>query len=155
MANCFIGPLYKKVYGENFDYGDFGKRMKMQKCIYLIEQLGLNVGGYDFSWYKHGPYSQRLQDDMYIASGLPSAELQYSDFAISVLDKVKSIVEKSRVSGFNYTEEHWMECLASIHYLNRMFQGDREKTLSELSNRKPHLNDTNLNNVAYDLINSF
>ena len=155
MANFFISPLYMKVYGEDFDYSDFGKRMKMQKCIYLIEQLGLNVGGYDFSWYKHGPYSQRLQDDMYIANGLPSTELQYSDFAISVLDKVKSMAERAHISGFGYTEEHWMECLASIHYLNRMLRGDREKTLSELSNRKPHLNNINLNNEAYDLVTSF
>lgn len=152
MGNSLIIPLYKKVFEEDFDYGDFGKRMKMQKCIYLIEQLGINVGEYAFSWYKHGPYSQRLQDDMFAENGRGTQELIYSDYALNVINRLKSIIRQASVTGFSYSIEQWMECLASVHYLNRMFNGDKQKTLEELVRRKAHLNDNGLNNHAYELI---
>lgn len=152
MANIFIKPIYREVYGEAFDYGDFGKRMKMQKCIYLMGQLGLNIGEYDFSWYKHGPYSQQLQNDMYEESGKEESILYYSEFAQSVLKQVQEMVEVARQDGFGYTEEQWVECLASVHYLNRIFQGNREKALDELFSRKPHLSDGKLNEEAYGLV---
>lgn len=152
MANIFIKPIYREVYGEPFDYGDFGKRMKMQKCIYLMVQLGLNVGDYDFSWYKHGPYSQQLQNDMYEENGKAESILCYSEFAQNVLKQVQEMVGIARQDGFGYTEEQWMECLASVHYLNRIFQGNREKALGELSDRKPHLSNYELNEKAYGLV---
>lgn len=152
MANIFIKPIYKEVYGENFDYSDFGKRMKMQKCVYLMEQLGLNIGGYDFSWYKHGPYSQQLQDDMYEENSKVESTLCYSEFARHVLEHVQKMVKEAHQDGFGYTEEQWVECLASVHYLNRIFQGNRERALGELLRRKPHLNNRDLNVKAYELI---
>ena len=152
MSNSFIVPLYKKIFDEDFNYGDFGKRMKMQKCIYLLEQYGINVGEYDFTWYKHGPYSQRLQDDMYVENNKPSVELSYSDFASSVIERIKSMVKKSRSHDFDYTEEQWMECLASVHYLNRLFCGNKQRAIIELVNRKSHLNNNGLNREAYDLV---
>ena len=87
MANSFIRPLYRKIYDEEFDYGSFEKRMKMQSCIYLLQQFGLNVGDYDFSWYIHGPYSLQLQDDMLEISKEASSELHCSEFALSVVKK--------------------------------------------------------------------
>lgn len=152
MANIFIKPIYREVYGEAFDYGDFGKRMKMQKCVYLMEQLGLNIGGYDFSWYKHGPYSQQLQDDMYEENNKAESVLCYSEFAQHVLEHVQEMVKVAHQDGFGYTEEQWVECLASVHYLNRIFQGNRERALDELLRRKPHLNNHDLNEEAYRLM---
>ena len=154
MSNPVIKPLYERIYGERFDYGCFGKRMKMQKGIYLIEQFGLNVGEYDFSWYKHGPYSQRLQDDMFEENSKPSVDLRYSDYALIILEKMKNIVEKAQEKDFKYSIEQWMECLASLHYLNRVFQGNKERTLKTLIERKPHLNITSLNEAAYEMVTS-
>ena len=154
MANPLIKPLYEKIYGESFDYGSFGKRMKMQKGIYLIEQFGLNIGEYDFSWYKHGPYSQRLQDDMYEESSRKSTELRYSEYAIYIIGRIKEIVGVAKEKGFKYNLEQWMECLASVHYLNRVFQGNKEKTLQQLVERKPHLNELTANEEAYDIVTS-
>ncbi len=152
MSSSYAKPLYKKIFNEDFFYGDFKKRMKMQKCIYLAEQFGLNVGDYEFTWYKHGPYSQRLQDEVYSDNRKPSSELMYSDYALSVIKKIKYMIEKSHSEGFEYSEEQWLECLASVHYLNRMYRGNKQKTVEELMKRKPHLNNVSLNQQAYSLV---
>ena len=154
MGNSYIKSLYRDIYGEEFDYSDFGKRMKMQKCIYLAEQFGINVGEYAFSWYKHGPYSQRLQDDMYEESGKATSQLYYSEFAINVINRLKQLVKKAKMESFGYTEEQWMECLASIHYLNRIFNGNKQKALETLVDRKAHLSNRALNEEAYKLVTS-
>lgn len=154
MSNLYIKSLYRDIYGEEFNYGDFGKRMKMQKCIYLAEQFGINVGEYAFSWYKHGPYSQRLQDDMYEESGKATSQLYYSEFALNVINRLKELVKKAQNEDFGYTVEQWMECLASIHYLNRLFNGNKQKTLKTLVERKAHLNNSALNDEAYKLVTS-
>ena len=62
MANKFLLPVYKKVFGESFSYGRFEDRLKMQKMVYLLQEEGVNIGHYGFEWYKHGPYSQVLLD---------------------------------------------------------------------------------------------
>lgn len=155
MSNTYIKPLYKKIYDEDFNYGDFGKRMKMQKCIYLLEQFGLNVGDYDFTWYKHGPYSQRLQEDMYEENSRGTVELRYSDFALGIIGKLTDMVNICHSRDFGYSEEEWMECLASVHYLNCLFAGNQSKALEALIQRKPHLNNRELNNKAYNQIASF
>lgn len=151
MGNAIIVPLYQKVYNEKFEYDTFAKRMKMQKCIYLAEQYGLNVGGYDFSWYKHGPYSQRLQDDMFIESRHSFPELQYSEYALHVIARLTKMVNMAKQEGFFYSEDQWMECLASIHYLNRLYKSSEQESLAELQRRKPHLCNSELNKLAYDL----
>ena len=56
MANKFLLPVYKKVFGESFSYGRFEDRLKMQKMVYLLQEEGVNIGLYVFDWYKYGPY---------------------------------------------------------------------------------------------------
>ena len=152
MANSYIKDLYKRVYSSDFNYSVFNDRMKMQKCVYLAEQFGLNIGDYCFSWYKHGPYSQQLQDDMYEENKKPEQTIYYSEYATSIVNRLSNIVQKSHKDSFGYSEEQWVECLASIHYLNRLFYGDKQKVLSELKMRKPHLNKDSLNDNAYGLV---
>ena len=68
MANSYLLPIFKKIYGSDFDYGNFEHRLEMQKAVYLLQDMGVPVGDYGFRWYQHGPYSQSLQDDMFFES---------------------------------------------------------------------------------------
>lgn len=152
MANSYIKDLYRRVYLSDFNYYEFNDRMKMQKCIYLAEQFGLNIGDYCFSLYKHGPYSQQLQDDMYEENNKPEQTIYYSEYAASIVRRLSNIVQTCHKDNYGYSEEQWVECLASIHYLNRLFYGDKQKVLSELKRRKPNLNNDTLNGNAYSLV---
>ena len=64
MARELLKPVYQEVYGDRFNASLFESRMEMQKAIYILQEAGIKVGDYDFLWYKHGPYSQGLQDDI-------------------------------------------------------------------------------------------
>ena len=65
MSKAYLKTLYARIYHENFSYTESEKRMKMQMAVYLLQEMGAPIGDYSFFWYKHGPYSQDLQDTMY------------------------------------------------------------------------------------------
>jgi uncharacterized protein YwgA len=154
MANKFLLPVYKKVFDQPFSYGNFDDRLKMQKLVYLLQEEGVNIGHYGFDWYKHGPYSQVLLDDMYIVDGTTSITLNYSPDTENRIVELKNIFhdEEAKV---NYGMKNWTECLASIHFLKKKIMGSNaseDDIIRELKNRKPHLNNNNLNKKAYRLI---
>lgn len=154
MAITYLKPIYKKLYDEDFVYASFPCRMKMQKAIYLLQNAGIPVGDYGFRWYKHGPYSQRLQDDMFFEDGKTIPQVTFSDNYLPRLDKIKSIIHSPK-KGDSYSLEAWVECLASLVYLKKNilgYQATKEDTLIELQKRKPHLKDQNTNDAAYDII---
>lgn len=155
MANRYLLPVYKILYERDFDYSEFGQRMEMQKAVYLLQDMGVPVGDYGFRWYRHGPYSQRLQDDMFYESGRTCAELvlsrEYAD-SIARLHDVIHAEEKGP-----YSVEHWVECLASLHYLHENLLGfnvSEEEVVQELEKRKTHLKDHATNVSAYRLVES-
>lgn len=153
MANRYLRPIYKMLYDQDFEYTDFDNRMQMQKAVYLLQVMGVPVGDYGFRWYKHGPYSQELHDDMFqenIRSEYP-IELQ-PEFE----EKIAQLRELIRDPGAqSYSTAHWLECLASMHYLKEHkmdFDADRSEVVTALENRKPHLDQHETNDHAYALL---
>ncbi len=153
MANRYLLPLYKTLYDRDFSYSDFDQRMEMQKAIYLLQDMGVPVGDYGFIWYLHGPYSQSLQDDMYYEDGRDGAKLtlfkEYTERIAQLHDVIHS--KKNR----SYSVSHWVECLASLHYLRKnllSFNATEEEAVQELENRKNHLKDRDSNIAAYRLV---
>lgn len=151
MSNPILISLYKKVFEEEFNYDDFKSRMKMQNCIYLLEELGINVGDYEFTWYKDCPYSYRLQEDMCYIKNLSVEKLIFSDLAVSGIKRIKTMIAICRTPDFEYLEAQWIKCLASLHYLNRIFGGNKKRVLQELAENTLLKND-HLNQMAYKLI---
>lgn len=153
MANRYLLPVYKALYGRDFSYADFDQRMEMQKAIYLLQDMGVPVGDYGFRWYLHGPYSQSLQDDMHYESGRTCAELTLSKEYAERIARLHDVIH-SEAKG-SYSISHWVECLASLHYLSENllgFDADEEEVIGELEKRKQHLNDHNTNVAAYSLV---
>jgi len=153
LPNKYIAFVYQDVYKEDFDCSEFLCRLKMQKLIYLILQMGINIGEYNFSWYKHGPYSQQLQNDMLSMAPVVSAKgnLQYSRRAKDAVRQVSESLQKPK--GSPYGSADWAECIASIHYLKKYIMpqdANEEDTIYELEKQKQHLNDHNSNEIAYE-----
>lgn len=153
MANKYLLPVFNEIYGENFSYADFNQRMEMQKAIYLLQDMGVPVGDYGFRWYLHGPYSQSLQDDMHYEDGRsyikPTLSKEYADS----IQQLHELVISNRRG--KYSVSNWVECLASLHYLRKnvlSFNASDREVVEELEKRKPHLNDHDVNMVAYQLI---
>lgn len=150
MANGILNQLYRLLFGENFSYDDFEKRLKMQKGIYLLQEMGVPVGDYRFSWYKHGPYSQSLLDDMYRTQATSDVNLS-TDTNTAIAELRASLIVPSEVQ---YSVGEWAECIGSLHYLREnyfSFNTPDKDLLCELRKRKPHLCDDHANQIALNL----
>lgn len=144
MANTLLAPVYQDVYGEQFASGDFSKRMKMQKLIYLLQEAGISIGDYNFHWYKHGPYSQQLQNDILMITDCSNHSIRYSETAKVIVSRLKSILNDNT----SYRDDVWAECLASLQYLRSSVcsnDASDEEIVKKLQERKPHLNNKSAN----------
>ena len=153
MANRYLLPVYKTLYGEDFNYSEFEHRMQMQKAIYLLQDMGVPVGDYGFRWYLHGPYSQNLQDDMHFENTRSAISLTFSKEYNDSIDRLYRVIHSEKRG--NYTIANWVECLASLHYLRENlldFNANEDDAIAELERRKEHLNNRKTNKGAYCLI---
>lgn len=144
MANTLLAPVYQDVYGEQFTSGDFSKRMKMQKLIYLLQEAGISIGDYNFHWYKHGPYSQQLQNDILMITDCSNHSIRYSETAKVIVSRLKSILNDNT----SYRDDVWAECLASLQYLRSSVcsnDASDEEIVKKLQERKPYLNNKSAN----------
>jgi len=156
MANKYLSTVYKQIFEETFSYSEFEDRLKMQKIIYMLQEFGVPIGNYGFRWYKHGPYSQELLDDMYAIPTTYSNNISFSTDTKKGIQTVKSIINIGK--GSSYGSAYWAECVASILYLRKYVfssSADEDDILNELKERKPHLSDDSLNKQAYNIVSKY
>ena len=154
MGNAYLKPIYRRIYHKDFSYDSFDQRLEMQKAVYLLQEMGASIGDYAFFWYKHGPYSQDLQDAMhdvcYSTAGNTTSEIAFSKDTDLIIKSVGDMLNQSVV----YSRKDWAECLASLHYLKtRIYPAfSKNELITELEKRKPHLSNRKANEKAYDLV---
>lgn len=146
-----LKSLYFRIMNEEFDYGVFKSRLKLQKLIYLLEEMGISLGGYGFSWYKHGPYSQSLQEDAYCSQSYTSTGIQFNTHVETSIETLKNIINEP-VSGYDTAD--WLETLASIRYLKKVYSYNDAKVIEELPKMKSHLDSAQNNERALSIINN-
>lgn len=153
MANRYLCPVYKMLYNQDFDYSDFDQRMQMQKAVYLLQDMGVPVGDYGFRWYKHGPYSQTLHDDMFFENGRTALAFPLHREYSEKIHKLRDVISSTQRGS--YTIAQWVECLASLHYLKENmldFNATDREVVAELERRKTHLDQHDTNTSAYVLV---
>ena len=153
MANSYLLPVYKRIYGSDFDYGKFEQRLEMQKAVYLLQDMGVPVGNYGFRWYQHGPYSQSLQDDMFYESRRKCKNIMISKEYVESIEQLRKLIIENMPG--EYSRSFWVECMASIHYLKDNvlhFGATDEEVVEELERRKPHLSNHEINLSACRLV---
>lgn len=148
MANYLLKPVFKSIFDRDFQPNVFEDRLEMQKAVYLLQNMGISVGDYRFLWYKHGPYSQTLQNDILNLQGVEDINIDFSPDAKSEIRALKNAVFKE---GIEYTLSQWVECLGSLQYIKESLLPSSVEDgtiLNELKNRKPHLNNDHNNKIA-------
>lgn len=138
---------YKKVYGKEFKMENFDDRIKMQKCNYILAMSGMSFTKfYKYIWWDYGPYSSELSEDLRIYYD-KDRQIQYkfNEVEEKLLDRlIKLISDISSKCG--YTEKDIVEAKASIMFLEELgICSNQSETLNELMNRKPYLNESNIN----------
>ena len=152
MANNLLKPVFKSIFNKEFNASEFEDRLEMQKAVYLLQNMGISVGDYRFLWYKHGPYSQTLQNDILNLQSAKDVNIDFSSDAKKEIEALKSAIFKE---GIGYNKCQWTECLGSLQYIKESLLPSSvkdEAILDELMKRKPHLNNTKDNEIALQTI---
>lgn len=152
MSKAYLEILYARIYHEDFSYNKFEKRIKMQMAIYLLQEMGAPIGDYSFFQYKHRPYSQDLQDVIYITKNISDGNIV--KFSMD-MEKDITRAEKALAETGLYSQSQWAECMASIYYLQKYilpFEATDEQICEELYNRKPHLDNDCENKCALKIV---
>ena len=148
MANYLLKPVFKSIFDRDFQPNVFEDRLEMQKTVYLLQNMGISVGDYKFMWYKHGPYSQILQNDILNLQSVGDINIDFSADAKREIRTLKNAVFKE---GLEYNLSQWVECPGSLQYIKESLlpsSAEEGTVLNELKNRKPYLNNDNDNKIA-------
>lgn len=110
----------------------FGNRLLLQKKVFLLQEIGMDLG-YHFNAYKRGPYCSTLASDGYNIGSIVEIKENLT-IEMKPLDILKELSK-------NHEDEiYWFETLATIVYLVRK-EGLKEKEilLKRFAEYKPHL----------------
>lgn len=130
--------------GESTNIATVNNRMRLQKAIYLSQQIGIPLG-YTYSWYFKGPYSPSLTQDYYnLNSALAAKDEDTKDLALSpeVLKKAQEtrrLLQKPPTVRAEIYE--WYEALCSLHYLMKFSKKSFKQAKEFMSEQKPHLDE--------------
>jgi len=138
-----------KIGFGNLQIEDFTARKTLQKKIYLLQLMGIDLG-YRYNWYLYGPYCPALANDTFTLRD----EIRYYDefnhyelnsktnSKIDTLNKITIPPDTPETS-----EPEWLELVASLHYLKHIayWSGkdnpEFEEVFQKLGKSKPHLAD--------------
>lgn len=140
MSKAYLKTLYTKIYHENFSYTASENRVKMQKAIFLLQEIGTPIGDYSFFWYRHGLYSPDLQNAMLaIKDRYDKNDMKFS------MDVEKDVLRVEKVLAKNgiYSQSQQADCIASVYYLQKYilpYGATDEQICKELRDRKPYFN---------------
>lgn len=123
----------------------FGDRLVLQKKIFLLKELGFDLG-YTFGYYLRGPYCSELATDGYKIKAMIDITKDKS----CSNDSIKMLSELSK----NHENDiYWFEMLASLVYLSKTYRIKDKKGLKiKLYELKPHLNDNKMFEEAYSIL---
>ncbi len=156
MKNIGVLPrLYFDMVGKQFNVDEKEDRIILQKIVFFLEEMGVNVGGYCFVLETHGPFSQSLSNDIH--EKLPSATSFTGIFSKPVQDTISFLKEtlfSSHSNDSQYTLREWLEAVASFMFLRTYSYpskswGDIERIMIEKYN-KDHLKCSEENQKAIE-----
>lgn len=117
------------------------ERILIQKKFYLLQTKGAKLG-FNYGWYKRGPYCTELTKVVYSQKEEPDdiSGCRLSDSVRILINEVNEFISNTRIEGLN--EQEWAELLASLHYLHNNITStdindNKERLLEELRHEKP------------------
>jgi hypothetical protein len=112
-------------------------RLILQKAVYLA-QTKVSLG-YSYGWYLKGPYSPGLTQDYYELAGRDEALELGGALKASVRDALAPVRALIQNKPAAVPVAHWLELLASLHYLARRSGFSVAAAIAKIHETKPHL----------------
>lgn len=149
----YIFPVFLQLYGRNLDTADLQDRMLAQNSVYILSELGLDLGDYGFSFGKNGPISCSLCMDI-IESTPPDRKIDFSCDALKAINRLKDVI--SLAHKLQISPNKWLDLISSAMFVQKYIassSADREKVISILEEKRPNLDRTYLKS-AYEVSKS-
>src|SRR3989344_2184655 len=130
MNPFILAGLVKRVYSD-FRMLTFDNRLKLQKMIYIMQEMFQLSIGYHYSWYVRGPYSTELTRDAFqMMDGFNGAPLA------KFIDEIgeQRFVAFANFIDKNKNDTEWMEIVASLTYQRKMC-GTDQRIISEVATK--------------------
>ncbi len=109
--------LVLKELGIQRDMQSFTDRLMVQKSVYLAQELGVGLG-HHYNWYLRGPYSPSLTQDVFDALDVKDADSVVDEWELDPDTRGKlSQLKESFTPPSDLSDAHWLELLASAHFL--------------------------------------
>lgn len=157
IASELISPylIYKYVTENPPTSETYDERKTWQKIGYLSQQLGLPLNEYTFRWYLAGPYSPAFtsvlysinQEYDYICNSVN--EFSLTNKAKNKLKPLKLLIQqKPEIISLS----DWLELLASVLYIKKMYSLNKSGVFKKLLKAKPHYSNEKINLLAWELL---
>ncbi len=138
--------LLKSLWSKyEFKLDTLENRIIFQKTIYLLQELGLNIG-YKFNWYIYGPYSSQLASDGFELERKQETK-DFSPVRVekSITSKFDKLIDKNSST--------WYEFLSSILFLKNKKE-TKEKIFKQLAEHQSYLGDYETFEIAWKKLES-
>jgi uncharacterized protein YwgA len=137
MADIPTLAAYLRYFNIEPQMDTFLQRKKMQKLVYLMDRVGLDVG-YHFSWYLYGPYSSGLTRALF-------EMIEQHDITPAHLtaDEERRLQHLREFLGDDITSTRQLELIASLLYLRNFTNGrvSRDEIVRILGEKKPQFSE--------------
>lgn len=121
-----------------FSVASFHDRLRLQKTVYLLQIFGIYLG-YHFGWYLYGPYSPALTRDAF--ETLPKFA-RFEPWRSADQETERRLGLFLRFLGDSKDDPQWLELVASLHMLNRMYGEDgRDIIFKKMKEKQPYLSE--------------
>jgi len=117
-------------------------RIRLQKAMYFAQRAGIDLG-YNYGWYRRGPYSPRLTRDYYElqdALALAGGKAESANLVGSATGLLNTLRPMMQVpSGVPLKPHLWLELLAAVDYLENVTHMSEKESDELLEKEKPRL----------------
>ena len=133
-----LNAVFDNVYGTKFRADCIDDRVKLQKAVFLMREIGVSCGDYEFVWDQYGPFSAELSDDMKMEVDASEVSVEFNQEAIAIMECLK----KAFACETTYSVRYWAEAIASLLYLKQYVYPSYtdEEIIQVLESRKTDLN---------------
>lgn len=132
---------------------DYDFRLKLQKIVYLFEDLFKLDMGFSHSWYVRGPYCKELASAGYTLSESSPEKREELKNELNVSDKIAVKIEKAKsLLEPHLNDSNWLELAASIKYLKKYSLKPSSMAIikSDLLGKKPEMARKIYNDLSFD-----
>ena len=107
-----------RTMSQRITMASFDSRLILQKKVYLLQELGLNLGN-SYGWYIRGPYSRDVANDGFFLEKVQDQITELDNLShdeTNAVERLQSLINET-MRTLRKDEAYCLELLASLHFV--------------------------------------